>query len=55
MLQRLGKARSVRGDTAPVAGPAGLAANEDAGAPTVQPRRVMGAPIPPGPGGSRGR
>jgi hypothetical protein len=55
MLQRLGKARPAGGDTAPAAGPAGLAANEDAGAPAVQPRRVMDAPIPAGPGGSRGR
>ena len=37
MLQRLGKARSVRGDPAPVAGPAGPGANEDAGAPAEVP------------------
>ena len=55
MLQRLGKARPAGGETAPVAGPAGLAANEDAAGPAVHPRRVMGAPIPPGPGGSRAR
>ena len=37
MPQRLGKARSARGDPAPVAGPARLGANEDAGAPAEVP------------------
>ena len=40
MLQRLGNARSARGDPAPVAGPAPLGANEDAGAPAGVPGRT---------------